>query len=42
MKEGNYKVTDAKEQGNDKYNGVFNFNIDTQKKNLKGIWASND
>lgn len=37
-----YKVTDAKEQGTNKYNGVFNFSIDVKTKKVLGNWISNN
>lgn len=38
----NYFVTDAKETGDNKYNGTFNFEIDLIKNCIVGTWVAND
>lgn len=40
--EGNIYTVEAKEPGDDKYDGSFSFTIDGDKNSIKGFWVSND
>jgi hypothetical protein len=39
---GNIFTVEAKEPGDDKYDGTFSFTLDTDKKAITGTWISND
>jgi hypothetical protein len=41
VKEGTYEV-EAKEPGDDQYDGMFSFSIDTQNERIKGKWFANN
>lgn len=41
-KHGGIYITECKEPGDDKYDGVFTFTLNPQDESIKGAWVSND
>ena len=42
LQDGNVYTVEAKEPGDDKYDGVFSFTIDADNEKVEGTWVSND
>ncbi|MCB0631048.1 MAG: YARHG domain-containing protein [Saprospiraceae bacterium] len=42
MQQGNYYVVEAKEPGDDRYDGTFRFRITTDGQKMEGTWVAND
>jgi hypothetical protein len=41
-RENEFYIAECKEPGDDKYDGVFTFTLNTQDESIKGSWKSND